>query len=49
MHAVEVGGARLTGALLDHLTHRVHILEMNDESYRLGQDNQRRRTVSSTS
>ena len=26
---------RLTGALLDRLTHRVHILEMNGESYRL--------------
>ena len=27
----------LTGALLDRLTHRVHILEMNGESYRLKQ------------
>ena len=26
---------RLTGALLDRLTHHVHILEMNGESYRL--------------
>lgn len=26
---------RLTGALLDRLTHRAHILEMNGESYRL--------------
>ena len=26
---------RLTGALLDRLTHYVHILEMNGESYRL--------------
>lgn len=26
---------RLTGALLDRLTHHVHILEMNVESYRL--------------
>ena len=25
----------LTGALLDRLTHHVHILEMNRESYRL--------------
>ena len=25
----------LTGALLDRLTHHVHILEMNGESYRL--------------
>ena len=29
------GSERLTGALLDRLTHHVHILEMNDESYRL--------------
>ena len=29
------GSERLTGALLDRLTHRVHILEMNGESYRL--------------
>ena len=26
---------RLTGALLDRLTHHVHILEMNGDSYRL--------------
>ena len=26
---------RLTGTLLDRLTHHVHILEMNGESYRL--------------
>jgi len=33
---VEVMGTeRLTGALLDRLTHRVHILEANGESYRL--------------
>ena len=29
------GMERLTGALLDRLTHHVHILEMNGESYRL--------------
>ena len=29
------GSERLTGALLDRLTHQVHILEMNGESYRL--------------
>ncbi len=29
------GSQRLTGALLDRLTHHVHILEMNGESYRL--------------
>lgn len=30
-----LGSERLTGALLDRLTHHVHILEMNGESYRL--------------
>jgi len=34
---------RLTGALLDRLTHHVHILEMNGESYRLTQSSGRRR------
>ena len=29
------GSGRLTGALLDRLTHHVHILEMNGDSYRL--------------
>ncbi|MDP7105397.1 MAG: ATP-binding protein, partial [SAR202 cluster bacterium] len=29
------GSERLTGALLDRLTHHVDILEMNGESYRL--------------
>ena len=29
------GSERLTGALLHRLTHHVHILEMNGESYRL--------------
>lgn len=33
--AEAVGSERLTGALLDRLTHRVHLLEANDESYRL--------------
>jgi DNA replication protein DnaC len=31
------GSERLTGALLDRLTHHVHILEMNGNSYRLNQ------------
>ena len=31
------GSERLTGALLDRLTHHVHILEMNGDSYRLNQ------------
>jgi DNA replication protein DnaC len=30
-----LGSERLTGALLDRLTHRVHIIEANGESYRL--------------
>ena len=29
------GSERLTGALLDRVTHHVHILEMNGDSYRL--------------
>jgi DNA replication protein DnaC len=31
------GSERPTGALLDGLTHHVHILEMNGDSYRLMQ------------
>jgi DNA replication protein DnaC len=39
---VEVlGSERLTGALLDRLTHRIHILEANGESYRLRQSKKR--------
>ena len=34
---------RLTGALLDRLTHHVHILEMNGDSYRLKQSKRRPR------
>ncbi len=37
-----LGSQRLAGALLDRLTHRVHILEANGESFRL-QDSLRRR------
>ncbi len=33
---------RLTGALLDRITHHVHILEMNAESYRLKQSRTRK-------
>ena len=40
-----LGSERLTGALLDRLTHHVHILEMNGESYRLAQSKSRRRTA----
>ena len=37
---------RLTGALLDRITHHVHILEMNAESYRLKQSRSRRQSPS---
>ena len=37
------GSERLTGALLDRLTHHVHILEMNGDSYRLAQSKSRAR------
>ena len=36
----------LTGALLDRITHHVHILEMNGGSYRLKQSRSRRRRPS---
>ncbi|MDO5759320.1 MAG: ATP-binding protein, partial [Rhodobacterales bacterium] len=36
------GTARLTGALLDRLIHHVNILEMNGDSYRLGQSRARK-------
>jgi len=35
------GSERLTGALLDRLTHHVHILELNGESYRLSEAKKR--------
>ncbi len=37
------GSERLTGALLDRLTHHVHILEMNGDSYRLAESKRRSR------
>ena len=37
---------RLTGALLDRLTHHVNILEMNGDSYRLGQSRARKAQAS---
>ena len=37
-----LGSERLTGALLDRLTHHVHILEMNGESFRLKQSKRKR-------
>ena len=36
------GSERLTGALLDRLTHHVSILEMNGESYRLANSTARK-------
>ena len=38
-----LGSERLTGALLDRLTHHVHILEMNGESYRLATSKKRQK------
>jgi len=38
------GSERLTGALLDRLTHHVYILEMNGDSFRL--KHSRRKTTS---
>ena len=37
------GEERLTGALLDRLTHHVHILEMNGKPYRLAQSRSNRK------
>ena len=37
------GSERLTGALLDRLTHHVHVLTMNGGNYRLAQSAARRR------
>ncbi|MEM9431979.1 MAG: ATP-binding protein, partial [Pseudomonadota bacterium] len=36
------GDERLTGALLDRLTHHVHILQTTGQSYRLSQSRTRR-------
>jgi len=41
-----MGNERLTGALLDRLTHRIHILEANGESYRLRHSKSRARKQS---
>ena len=38
-----LGSERLTGALLDRLTQRVHILEANGQSYRLTDAKRRRK------
>ena len=42
-----LGSKRLTGALLDRLTHHVHILEMNGDSFRLKQSRRQRTTSNS--
>ena len=39
------GSERLTGALLDRLTHHVNILERNGDSYRLSQSRARRKPL----
>ena len=41
-----LGGERLTGARLGRLTHRVHIIEANGESYRLRESKRRQRRAS---
>ena len=41
------GSERLTGALLDRLTHHVHILELNGESYRLEHSKKARQPTTS--
>jgi DNA replication protein DnaC len=38
------GSERLTGALLDRLTHHLHILEMNGGSYRLADRKRQKRS-----
>jgi DNA replication protein DnaC len=43
------GSERLTGAMLDRLTHRVHILEANGESYRLSESRRRLKSRKPTS
>ena len=37
------GSERLTGAILDRITHHVHILEVNGESYRLKQSKKKKK------
>ena len=43
-----LGSERLTGALLDRLTHHVSILTMNGDSYRLKESAGRRRAAATT-
>ena len=42
------GSQRLTGAILDRLTHRVHILEANGQSYRLRESKSRQKRQASS-
>lgn len=44
-----LGSQRLTGALLDRLTHRVHILEANGQSYRFRESKNRMKKKKNTS
>ena len=43
-----LGSDRLTGALLDRLTHHVHILEMNGNSYRLAYSKKQKENLGGT-
>ena len=42
------GSQRLTGAIVDRLTHRVHVLEANGQSYRLRDSKRRQKRQASS-